>query len=154
MFKQLQIRKLWVLCSFGIFLTVGLDPNAVAEEFDSDAYGDHPGNSLTPLETVIQGKISFEPRYTKVFGSAEADQIGFPNSEIYWSLVVKSENIRYVLNKRLNPGNPVAPDSVDLDGVLLKSGASVEVEGRVITGIPNYYLLLDIHRVTVLSDSV
>lgn len=139
-----------------IFFVLGLAHSGIAAAASDENQDETGSSSIIPLETVIQGKVDFKPRFTRVHESSGtgANGVGSPNSQIYWSIEVTSGPTRYVLNRRNHVGNPIAPDAIDLAGVMLRSGSLVEIEGKVVTTIPNYFVLLDVNKVTLLSDQV
>ncbi len=101
--------------------------------------------------SVVTGQVRFERRFTRV-GEILCDGAPCQRSESYWSIVIMSGQSRYLLRDNFNFGSLLAPESVELEGVTLRLGSIIKVEGRVEAAAPNLYELRDIRTVSLVRD--
>jgi hypothetical protein len=102
-------------------------------------------------EATIVGQVKFEQRYTRI---PQQFCVGTPcqSSKLYWSVVIYSGNVRYLVDQKLNLGVDRAPEFVELNGTRLTAGSTVKVVGKVVPGSHDLYFLLSVDRVTLLED--
>jgi hypothetical protein len=102
-------------------------------------------------EATIVGQVKFEQRYTRI---PQQVCVGTPcqSSKLYWSVVIYSGNVRYLVDQKLNLGVDRAPEFVELNGVRLTAGSTVKIVGKIVPGSPDLYFLLSVDRVTLLED--
>ncbi|MEK6706980.1 MAG: hypothetical protein AABZ06_14475 [Bdellovibrionota bacterium] len=101
--------------------------------------------------TVI-GKVTFEKRTTIVpLSICEQGQI-CPKPQIYWSVMVHSNGVRYEIDEVFGLGNFKAPEYVELTGVVIKPGCQVALVGRVEPITKDYVIVSDIKQAMVLNE--
>jgi len=104
-----------------------------------------------PERGIVRGTVWFEKRYTRV---PEAMCEGTPcqKSQGYWTLVIYSDEVKYILKEMYAIGSLMAPDSVDIAGVVLRPGSSVQVDALMIRNSPDLFFLLGITSIELLMD--
>jgi hypothetical protein len=123
----------------------------------SQAATDAPDGGVTPViagggdtaDSTVTGQVKFEKRFTKVIDTICGSKPCHSSSG-YWSMVVQSAGSTYLYNQKLNMGSIRAPEVLTLAGVNLRSGSLVKIDGKIETGGPNYFILSDVKKVTLI----
>jgi hypothetical protein len=144
--------KLMMSLSFALVSISGaqLCYAANASQFELESAG-IPAQTLAASPATIQGQVKFEKRSTRV-ADEQCGRAPCFRSQVYWSMVVHSGDNRYIFDQQLHPNEARAPESVEVAGVVLRSGSVVKIEGEIIEGGPQFFILTQIKSVALLMD--
>lgn len=133
MFKRL--RKWATFCGF-VWLVLAL----VSEVRAAENY------------SQISASVSFERRSTVVPLCVASGELRCPKPERYWSIVFVGEKVRYELDQIFAMGSRTAPEFLELEGVLLRPGTRVILEGLVEPVSEDYAFLSKIRDLNLVMD--
>ncbi|MGK5082387.1 hypothetical protein WDW37_03700 [Bdellovibrionota bacterium FG-1] len=105
----------------------------------------------------IRGTASFEARQTViplVYCDDDAKDNAFvcPHTQTYWALNIESGGVHYEVDQVFAKGSMAAPQFVELQSVMVRSGARLLVEGRVNALSRGYGILSDLRKVELVMD--
>lgn len=100
----------------------------------------------------IQGAASFEMRSTVVPMTVCTEGMVCPRSQVYWTLVVHSGQVKYEIARPFAYGSTVQPESLEVSGVRIRPGLWISLEGVVYSLMPNYNVVSDVRNITVVPD--
>ena len=125
----------------GLVALIGLGVGFTSARADDHQVGD---------SVTVAGVAHFEKRYTFVPNDICMGLRQCPQSKPYWALVLQGETAKYEIDQVFDEGDNRAPESVHLDGKLVRDGSQVKVDANVEYSAPDYYILGDIHNVTLI----
>lgn len=102
--------------------------------------------------TTISGSVSFEKHHL-LNPLSFCNQDGCSHPKPYWALVVESGTSKYILNKPFDEGTETAPEFIEVNSVVLRPGAHVEIQARVDVVSRDYAVFSDIQRINVVMDA-
>jgi hypothetical protein len=106
-----------------------------------------------PATRIIQGKVAFEQRYTVVRMEASVESRPCPKSEPYWTMVVTSpDRHKYEFNQPFSMGSLTAPESIEIDSVILRPGSVLQLEAWVDPINAEYSLIRKILKLQLTMD--
>jgi hypothetical protein len=100
----------------------------------------------------LSGSASFVLRHS-VRRLGDAKQHCIP-AKSYWALTVQGGGIRYELNRFFAEGSNIAPESVEMDGVVIRPGSYISMQARVQVASRGYVLVSDPHNISAQMDPV
>lgn len=107
----------------------------------------------SPREMRVTGEVSFERRATIVpFRLCESEPCA--RSTVYWSVIVHSQGVDYELDQTFNSGEENPPEAIELQGVVLRPGTRVAMDGKVELVARGYAILMDLKKVDIVMDYV
>jgi hypothetical protein len=116
--------------------------------------------------TTIRGTVHFEKRNTVVpFSDNETSEVvnsalpgcedGLcPRSNPYWAVLVDDGQHLYELHQPFAIGEVRSPKFIEVNGVKIRPGFEVAIEGSVDEISPNYGIIADVKSISVLSSKV
>ena len=115
---------------------------------NSGAVGAATGDGASPIDyPIITGVAHFEKH--RVLTPQYCTQQGCAKPHPYWALVLDSGTLRYEFREEFAPGQNRAPESVQLDGVVVKSGMRLIVQARVDTVTRDRSVISEVQRVQI-----
>lgn len=112
---------------------------------------EHDEDWVNPETVQLTGQVKFEPRYTRVI----SDQCGnnpCHQSQVYWTLVIEASGSKYLLNRKLSVGLKRAPEAMQVAGVNIRPGLTIQIEAHAVRYAPELFVLLDVQKVSLLPD--
>ena len=108
-------------------------------------------SDLDPFLGSIEGEVYFEKRYTKV--THEGCEVGIcPQSQAYWSVLVRVGDASYLVNQRFGLGHSRAPQEVELAGVALKEGMMIRLDGMIHAYASDSFMVSEVTQVSLLRE--
>lgn len=116
--------------------------------------------------TTVRGTVRFEKRstvvpyienmMTEVVNSAMpvCTDDYCPRSNPYWAVIVDDGQHEYELHQPFAIGESRAPNFLEINGVKVRPGFQVAVEGSIETISPSYGIISDVTKISVLSAKV
>lgn len=111
----------------------------------AQADGHQVGDSVT-----VNGVAHFEKRYTFVPNDICQGLKQCPQSQPYWALVLQGETAKYEIDQVFDEGESRQPESVHLDGKLVRDGSQIKVDANVEYSASDYYILGDVRNVNLI----
>ena len=128
-----------------IFATLAF---GASQAFASDTPAASPDTETTK---IVEGSAHFEEHHT-IIPLFCTQQQGCAKSRPYWTLIVNSSGVNYELDAQFALGSEVAPETVTVSGVVVRSGALISLEGTVEYTGDHYVLLTQARNVGILRS--
>lgn len=128
---------------FSLVLVVGMAMSGVAgaqEESDVTAY------------QTVRGVVSFE-RHSTLIPLSYCEGETCAGAQPYWAVVIHSDEAEFEINRMYAKGSAEAPESIQLESVVVRPGTQLELEARVSPMTRSRSVITDLRKVNVCMDT-